>query len=405
MTTHDSIDSAQHSHRAERAFCAAASVDICDRSASAMASPAGAHPDGARLTSAGQPSAPATALSRMLAGRLTSFARLASGLRALALAAGLMAAAGTGAARAEAPVTFVSPEAALEQGLGAYRAGFYKMAQTALAFAAERKLLIGQYYLAMLLADSQSTLTDHARAYKIYLGIVEEHAASIDVDDDERAPYVGKALTALARYVYRGLPEIGLESSPSRAAEFLEEAATFFREPDGQFELAKLYLKGDGVPEDRRKALHWLSTLTQEGHVGAQAFLADLLWHGKVVPRDETRALALIRVAAENSPPHERIWIEDILQRIYCGVAAGVRQQADGLVASYRHLYGPRGPAGDIASVRPTDTTPTRTCGNGEALPPLRRESRLKSLPGPSPDGMRNIGMPDAQGNATGQPR
>ncbi len=292
---------------------------------------------------------------------------------AIVLALGLALTAGAGPLHAQSAVQFRSPEEALAQGLGAYRGGVYGIALPALTYAAEKKLLLGQYHLARLLSDSTTANTDHVRAYHLYREIVEEHASSIDVDDDVRAPYVGKALTALARYIYRGLPEIGLEPNPTRAAEFLEEAATFFREPDAQFELAKLYLKGDGVQEDRRKALHWLSTLSQDGHAGAQAFFADLLWTGKVVPKDEKRALALITVAVENAPGAERIWIEEIYQRIFCGSASGIRQQADGLVASYRQAYSPRVP--DPADKGVDSPAPTRTCGNGEALPKLKRES------------------------------
>jgi TPR repeat protein len=146
------------------------------------------------------------------------------------------------------------------------------------------------------------------------------------------------------------------------------------------------------VPEDRRRALHWLATLTQQGHVGAQAFLADLLWHGKIVAKDEKRALALITVATENAPPHERIWIEDIYQRIFCGTVAGVRQQVDGLVASYRQLYVPRSsPESSVLRSAP-EVSPARSCGNGETLPRLQRDSSTRGAQQPatrqaSPDG------------------
>ena len=50
--------------------------------------------------------------------------------------------------------------------------------------------------------------------------------------------------------------------------------------------------------------------------------------------KDERRALALITMAVENAPPHERIWIEDIYQNIFCGTSQGTRKQADGIVAS-----------------------------------------------------------------------
>ena len=314
------------------------------------------------------------------------------------LAVGLVLAAGTGTAVSQKRMPFVSPEAALEQGIGAYRAGFYHMALPALTYAAEHKLFFGQYHLARLLADNATATTDHKRAYDLYLQIVDEHAANIDVDDDERAPYVGRALTALARYTYRGLPEANIQPNATRAAEWLEQAATFFRDADAQFELAKLYLKGDGVHEDRRKALHWLSTLTQEGHAGAQAFFADLLWSGKVVTKDEKKALALITLAVENAPGAERIWIEDVYQRIFCGAPSGIRQQADGLVASYRQAFSPR--ASDPSEKGGDALAPSRTCGNGEALPkPLpQREgrgpdagtapSRTGTVPAPMQGGM-----------------
>ena len=72
--------------------------------------------------------------------------------------------------------------------------------------------------------------------------------------------------------------------------------------------------------------MHYLSVLTEEGYPGAQALLAELLWRGRYVKKDERRALALITMAVENAPEHERIWIEDIYQNIFCGTLAGHAQ-------------------------------------------------------------------------------
>ena len=80
--------------------------------------------------------------------------------------------------------------------------------------------------------------------------------------------------------------------------------------------------------------------LSQKGHAGAQAFLADLLWRGKYMKTDPVRALALISVAVANAPAYERVWIEDIYQNIYCGAAQGIRKQATGIVADWRTRYG-----------------------------------------------------------------
>ncbi len=206
-------------------------------------------------------------------------------------------------------------------------------------YASDAHLFLAPYYLARIYSDNNGPLTDHAKAYELYLKIAEEHT-DVDPDDDQRAPYVAKAMTQIAGYLMSGLPEVGLKPNSRLAAEYLREAAQFFRDEDAQFELAKLYLRGEGIESDVPYAKHWLSVLSQKGHAGAQAFLADLLWRGKYMKADPVRALALISVAVANAPPYERVWIEDIYQNIYCGAAQGIRKQATGLVADWRTRYG-----------------------------------------------------------------
>jgi TPR repeat protein len=309
----------------------------------------------------------------MLVERQKSFAmRIYRRIAELIVLFALMLGAGAGAASAR-DVKFVSPEAALEQGLAAFRGGYYDIAIPALSFAAEKGLFYGQFYLAQIYADDSLAYTNHPKAYDLYRRIAEEHA-NIDPDDDPRAPHVARALSAVGKYVRRGLEPIGLRPNAERAAEFLRAAATYFGDSDAQFELAKMYLKGEGVIEDRSLAFHWLSTLTQQGHAGAQAFLADLLWRGKDLPRDERRALALITVAVANAPAADRIWIEDVYQNIFCGTSAGTRQQAEGLVAVWKRIYAPKAPIED--DERLVLAPSARQCGSGETLPMPERASR-----------------------------
>lgn len=299
----------------------------------------------------------------------------------IALAASVLLGAVSAPAIARDMLKFSSPQIAFEQGFNAYRGGNYTIAEQALKYAAERNSLLARYYLARLYADAAGPFTSHAKAYDLYTRIVVDHAPHIDVDDDPRARYVGKSLTALAQYVLRGLPEIGLKPNPERAAEHLQEAATYFRDQDAQFELAKLYITGEGVEVNHRQATSLLSTLAQTGHAGAQAYLADLYWRSKAgLPHDEKRALALITLATENAPAHERIWIEDIYQGIYCGMAAGVRQASEGLIASFRHRYSPRPgsePQDSIGLVPRAE----RTCADGTPLPSLSKEGRYEAAP------------------------
>lgn len=277
----------------------------------------------------------------------------------------LLASAPAGAGEA----TFRSPEDALTQGVSAYKGGYYELAIPALEFAAAKNLFLGRYYLACLYADNTSAYTDHAKAYLLFQSIADEHADA-DPDDDQRAPYVGKALTALAGYVRRGLAEVNLKADTARAAEYLRYAALFFRDEDAQFELAKLQLKGEGVEPDVGNAKHWLSVLSQKGHPGAQAFLADLYWRGLYTQKDQVRALALITVATANAPPSERVWIEDIYQNIFCGTSAGTRKQATGMVAEWQDRYGRKPEIHERAGLGLLNPSPVRMCHDGEPVLP-----------------------------------
>ncbi len=282
------------------------------------------------------------------------------------IVAGIMLALGTAVAMADA-AKYRSAQDALDQGIGAFNGGYYEIAIPALEYAAESHLFLAPYYLARIYADNNGAHTDHAKAYELYLKIAEEHT-DVDPDDDQRAPYVAKSMTKIAGYLLSGLSDANLKPNPSIAMEYLREAAQFFRDEDAQFELAKLYMRGDGVESDVPYAKHWLSVLSQKGHSGAQAFLADLLWRGKYMKADQVRALALISVAVANSPPYERVWIEDIYQNIYCGAAQGVRKQATGIVADWRTRYGRKPESGDDTGLGMLTVQATRTCGNGEPV-------------------------------------
>jgi hypothetical protein len=306
----------------------------------------------------------------------------------------LFAALVSSTAQAGRLVRFISPEAAFEQGMGAFKAGHLDLAIPALEHAASRGILMAQYYLARIYADNASQYADRAKAYMLYQHIADEHA-DIDPDTDQRSVFVAKALTALARYVKDGVTEIGLQPNPQRAVEYLHHAATFFNDPDAQFELAKIYLRGDGVPEHAKRAMHWLSVLTQRGHAGAQAFLADLYWRGKYVAQDQLRALALISVAVEHAPGHERIWIEDIHQKIYCGASGVTRRQAEIVVADWRRKYGRPNETVDRSGLGTLQPRAMRTCSNGEPVLTVERGSgrgitshnEIAASPAQGPDG------------------
>ena len=320
---------------------------------------------------------------------------------------GLLAAmviAAAGAASAGEAVKYASPRAAFEQGLGAYKAGYYEMAIPALEEAVEKgtdsNKFFAEYYLARIYSDNAGAHTDHAKAYMLFRKLADENA---DMDPDEnihRRPFVARAMTALAGYLRRGVDEIGVPADPDRAAEYLHHAATFFGDKDAQFELAKIYLGGGGTSDDVKRAMHYLSTLSEESYPGAQAFLAELLWRGKHVKKDERRALALITMAVENAPAHERIWIEDIYAQIFCATSQGTRKQADGFVAVWRKMFSrPNEPTGEQRmGLGVQELQPERKCGNGELVDINRGRPTIAVGAAPT-----QAAPPDVlQGNTTG---
>jgi len=301
------------------------------------------------------------------------------------LAALMIGAAATGAA-ASGGVEYTSPQAAFEQGLGAYRSGYYEIAIPALEEAAAKgnglNQFFAEFYLARIYSDKAGGQADHAKAYLLFQKLADENADT-DPDDGRRAPFVAKSLTVLAGYVRQGVAELDVKPDPERAVAYLRHAATFFNDKDAQFELAKVYLSGKGSPEDVKRAKHYLSVLTEEGHPGAQALLADLLWNGRYVKKDERRALALITVSVENAPAHERLWIEDIYQNIFCGTSQGTRKQASGIIPVWRKVFAPQSrPVADEMGLR--ELQPQRKCENGEVLDIHRAREQSASVSAPA---------------------
>ena len=307
--------------------------------------------------------------------------RISSSILRAALIAALLPILNAGASAQT--VTFATPRDALKQGMSAYQGGYFEIAIPALEFAAAKKEFMAEYYLARIYSDNAGAHTDHAKAYKLFYRIANEYADA-DPDDDPRAPYVGKSLTALAGYMRRGLKEIGLRPDPEQAVIYLQNASSTFADEDAMFELAKLKLSGEGLEEDVGVARHWLGDLSERGHPGAQAFLADLLWRGKYMKADKAAALALIAVAVENAPVYDRLWIEDIYQNIYCGSGEGIRKQATGIVAAWGNRFGRKPEAREASGIGLLAAEPHRSCRNGEVVSPIMQRGEDPAVAAPA---------------------
>ena len=307
-------------------------------------------------------------------------------------------------------MTFRSQEDALKQSISAFNGGYYEIALPALEALEQSKPQVARFYLARIYADNEGAYTDHVKAYKLYNELALA-LQDVDPDDDELAPVAAKALTAVSMYLRAGLTEANLKPDVAAADQALQRAALTFNNEDAQFELAKVLLRGEGpdIPlggaDDPASKIengsHWLSRLSRSGHSGAQAFLADLMWRGKFVAKDQASALNLIDVAVANAPVQERVWIEDIYQNIFCNAGEGVRQQATGRVAEWHDRYGRHAEKrADKSGLDTLAAAPVRTCANGEVVRPMSLQASggsaapaaAPALPQPaSPPGVHSL--------------
>jgi exopolysaccharide production negative regulator len=298
--------------------------------------------------------------------------------------------------------TYPSAQAAIERGLSAYQAGSRDAAIAALSEAAARGdasvRFAAEFYLARIYAENIAAGAEQTKAFVLFRKLADENL-EIDPETSKRAPFVAKALIALAGYVRAGLTDIDLAPNPSRANDYLHHAAVFFGDRDAQLELARIYLSGVASGDDVRRGLHYLAALTEEGHAPAQALLADVLWRGRHVKKDERRALALVTMAAESAPSHERVWIDDTYATIFCATPEPTREEAGRLVARWRRMFAQPSASPDAATQGGTGAralVPERQCANGEqvALGPGARAAPVGSPAQPASAGVLRPGVP-----------
>ena len=65
-----------------------------------------------------------------------------------------------------------------------------------------------------------------------------------------------------------------------------------------QFELAKSYDRGDGIPENDLTAVYWYRRAAEQGHTFAMNNLGEMYDQGHGVPEDDVKVYAWFSVAA-----------------------------------------------------------------------------------------------------------
>ncbi|MGI8724017.1 MAG: tetratricopeptide repeat protein [Methyloceanibacter sp.] len=232
----------------------------------------------------------------------------------------------------DTPPGYASATEAYRQGIKAIAGGEVPAALAALDYAAERGVLGAQLKLARLYGAGGAVAKNDAKSFSYYQQIADQHAEITPLSPV--AKYVGEAFVALGKYHVQGIPEMGLAANPARAANFFRHAASYFGNADAQYQLARLYLSGEGVPQNVSLAVNWLSIAAKKQHAAAQATLGELLWRGEQVPQRRARGLALIAMAHESAKASgsEPKWIASLYTEVLASSNAATRSSAQSLM-------------------------------------------------------------------------
>jgi uncharacterized protein len=200
----------------------------------------------------------------------------------------------------------LTPVEAFRWGAQALRMGNIPPGVRALEFAAAHGHPIAQWKLGRMFADGDGVAQDEQRAFEYFREVVDAHA-----DDSPGTPVafiVANSFVSLGTYYLDGIPHSDIKADPEHAREMFAYAASYFGDRDAQYQLARLYLDGTGVPRDPRIAARWLNLAADKGQHEAQAVLGDMLFKGTEVQRRAALGLMWLTLARDSATPQDT-WI------------------------------------------------------------------------------------------------
>ena len=199
-----------------------------------------------------------------------------------------------------------TPMEAFRSGAAALKVGETAKAVVSFEYAAENGHAMAQWKLGRMYAEGDGVAQNDLKAFEYFRSIANSHAD--DNPDTPQSRFVANAFVALGHYYLEGIPKTEIKRDPQRAREMFAYAASYFRDPDAQYYLARLYLNGTGAPHDPRTAARWFGLSAQKGQCEAQAMLGAMLFEGDHVPRQAARGLMWLALA-KDSARADQAWI------------------------------------------------------------------------------------------------
>ncbi|CAH1679405.1 Sel1 repeat family protein [Hyphomicrobiales bacterium] len=228
-------------------------------------------------------------------------------------------------------VPFTSARDALKAWMRDSTAGNKIGAVRALEYAASQGHLTAQYKLGRMYAGGEGVPANDLKAFEYFSKIADENADATPGTAEGRI--VGSAFVALGGYFSDGIKGSYVKPSPDRAFDMFHYAASYFGDPDGQYNLARLYMTGQGTSRDPRQAARWMKLAAEKGHAPARAAFGEMLLRGgEGVPRQPVLGLMWLAMARAGADPVREAWIIERHDAAFAAASSADRSAARALV-------------------------------------------------------------------------
>jgi TPR repeat protein len=206
-----------------------------------------------------------------------------------------------------------------------------------LQYAAENGNELALWQLGQMYAKGQGVPRDDYRAFEFFRKFADSNANAYPAS--QRARYVADAFVTLGHYYLNGISGSSVTANPDLAQRMFTHAASYFGDPEAQYQLARLLLDRKDTGQDPRRAVQWLLLAANKRHYEAQAVLGRILFQGEIGRRQPASGLMWL-IIAYDGPGANVPWIAELHESAF--KQASDKERAQALVMLERWVEGRR---------------------------------------------------------------
>jgi len=241
-----------------------------------------------------------------------------------------------GSGTPDAPLR-ASPTDAARPVIQSPKGGEKMRAATELQCAAENSGELALWQFGHMYAKGNGVPRDDYQAFECFQKFAD-HNANVNPASG-RARYVADAFVTLGHYYLTGIPGSPVMANPILAQRMFTHAASYFGDPEAQYQLARLLLEGKAAGRDPRRAVQWLNHAANKRHYEAQAMLGRILFQGELGWSERASGLMWLIIAYDG--PGARVpWIAELHESAF--KQASDKERADALALLERWVEGRR---------------------------------------------------------------